>query len=800
MQRMANAIRGLIRATCAEDADAAALFALSNKLVLSCSSIGLLDKREFAGELDGQERGRLRALESLIALHGEFAADGIRYAVIKGLAFEKVIYGELHLRDVGDIDLLVAPSDALSAHKRLCDLGYEQQLGPSSGSIAAQGRARFAVRVSRQRYIVSEEPLRRFPYKDAYCPYVKAGYPSVELHDGFRGLPSWYTGGAVERACGNRLSLMEDGLDTMIFLLANTYENAESFYSNCFDDKIVLRDFVDLTCYLHSVESTLDWDAADALIRALGIAEEAGRVLRDLDDLLPGEASVALPRIPRLESLWNASICDRAIDPGMRRRCVLRTTRGDLRALARRAKIGLAPTANDSLHEPDPPAPFAYSLLESDGGVVLRADGIAARCDGSCLVEFNFFPIAGVDPPLCRRISVLLGESSPIAFCRELDRIQDGFSTWVQGGVGLPARYGDGGGVIVVVPNEVAGALLREGETAISAGVFDRKYGNVFWARCRGKDMLAGDVPIGHLSLYCGPGVASVVLELSFARCAVASDDASLLASLLVVFERAAAGAPVDCDGKPVRGYAVMREVLGTYAVEADGVPIGRGVSRGEAASLLVQDITDWAVSELVKESVLAHASSNLAGDGAVLCMGPSGSGKTSLALALARFWPLRGDECSCIDLYTGMTRAEPLPVNVKAGNGFAMGLAGGRDVLPCESEVHGKTFCFSRRMVRSDPKPLEPARVKAIVFPKYDGEAKATEIGRPDHGALVPLILGSLLGEGRPSGLLREFMGMVSMHGIKLLSVRYSDAGAAARAVVQFVESLERKHDVQVG
>ena len=719
---------------------------------------------------------------------------------MKGFAFERAIYGDEPMRDVGDVDILVKSDDAPRAHEKLCQMGYKQQLGPSSGSIASLGRARFAARISQQEYVASETPLRRFPYKDAYCPYVKPGYPAVELHDGFRGLPGWYTDEAVERAQGNGLSFVEDPLDTLIFLLANTYENAESFYSNCFDGKIVLRDFVDLACFFSLVGDSLDWDEANALIRALGMEEKAGRVLRDLDELLPGGADGVLPGVPRFESLWGAGVRDRAIDPGMRRRCVLRTIRRDLRALARRAKIGLARVAGDPLPEPGPAAPFAYSLLEFGDGTVLRVDGIKARRDGSCLVEVGFFPVSGDGPPLCRRVSVLLGERSPIAFYRELDRVQDGFSTWAQGGVGLLARYVDGGGVIVDMPHEIACALLREGETAISAGVFDRKCGNVFWARCRGKEMLTGDVPIGRLSLYCGPGVASVAVELSFARCAIASDDAGLLASLLTVFERARAGVPVDCDGKPVRGYAVTRDAPGTYAVEVEGTPVGRGLSREEASTLLVQDITDWAVSELVKGSALAHASSNRVGDGAVLCMGPSGSGKTSLALALARFWPLRGDECSCVDLGAGMTWTEPLPVNVKAGNEFAMGLAGGREALPCESGLHGRTFCFNRQTVTSDPNPLERAKIRAIVFPMYDEGIRGTEVGRPAHDALVPLVLGSLLGEGRQAGLLGEFMRMVSAYDIRLLSVRYSDAEAAAKSLVELVEGCERSCCVQIG
>ena len=798
---LVDIISNLAQVKQAREACSVSLFALSNKLLSACVLSGLLDECCCADELDKQHRARLKAAEALADISSMFSAAMIPCAVIKGFSFERAIYGDSPMRDVGDIDLLIAPKDALSAHKRLCDLGYKQQLGPSSGSIASLGRSRFAARVSHQEYIASEEPLRRFPYKDAYCPYVKPGCPSIELHDGFRGLPGWYTDESVERACCNRLSLMEDKLDTMVFLLANTYENAESFYSNCFDDKMVLRDFVDLACYFRAAGDSLDWNTADALIRKLSIEKEAGRVLRDLDDLLPGKADGMLPDIPRHESLWNTSVCDRLDNADIRRRSVYQAIRNDVKSLAGKAWVGLSDTAEGNV-SPDSfiLRPVAYSLLESGDGVVLRVGDVAARHDGSCLVEFSFFPVAGIDPPLHRKVSVLFEEGAPVAYCRDFYRILDGFTTWTQVGIELSARYCSGGEVAITIPHATASELLREGEAAISANVYDRKYGNVFWARCRGKAMLTGGVPIGHLSLYCGPGVANVTVELSFARCAVASNDARLIASLRAVLEGAAIGAPVDYDVKLVRGYTVMLEAAGAYAVEADGQPLGGGLTREEASALLMQDITDWTVSKLVKKSALAHASSNLAEDGAVLCMGPSGSGKTSLALALASYWPLRGDKCSCIDLGTGISWAEPLPVNVKAGNDFALGLAACDEALLCKSESHGRTFCFSRHMVKSDPKPLEPARIRAVVFPMYDEEVRDVEIGRPAHDALVPLLLGSLLGEGRPSGLLREFTRMVSTHGIKLLSVRYSDAGAAARAVVQFAESLERKHDVQVG
>lgn len=776
-------------------------FALSNKLLSACVSSGLLGERDGFDVLAGQRRIRAKAMETIADACNEFSAHGIRYAVIKGLAFEKAIYGDSPMRDVGDVDILINADDIPCAHKRLCQMGYEQQLGPSSGSMASLGRARFAARVSRQKYFVSETPMRRFPYKDAYCPYVKPGYPAVELHDGFRGLPGWYTDDVIDRACRNRLSLMEDRLDIMIFLLANSYENAESFYSNCFDDKITLRDFVDLACYLRGTGNSIDWKEANALITELGIAEEAGRILYDLDDLLPGEASWALPNIPRLKSLWNVSIRERVGNADLRRRSVLQVIRNDAKSLAMRAKVGLsdAPEGN-APPAPSTLKPVVFSLLKSDGGAVLYVSGVGARRDGSCLVEISIFPIEGENRPLCSKISVLLEEGSPVAYCRDFDRIPDGFATWTQAGMELSASYRGEGEVAITIPYAMANRLLREGETAISAGIYDRKFGNVFWARCRGKATLTGDVPIGHLSLYCGPGIATATVEASFVRHAIASNDGHLLASVCAVHDRTAVGAPVDCDVKPVRNYAIMRETTGTYALEISGRSFGRNLSIEKASSKLIQDITDWTATELLKGSVLAHASSNLVDDGAVLCMGPSGSGKTSLSLALARYWPLRGDECSCIDFDNGTTWTEPLPVNVKAGNEFALGLASGKPLLTCESEIHGITFCINRHIVECDSRPSKRVKIKAIVFPTYDGKAPYTEIANVAYDKFIPLVLGSLLGEERPSILLSRFMRIVSVFDIKLLSVRYSDAATAAGKIFEYMQKRERTRDVQAG
>ena len=783
-------VKRLIESIGPDNGDGVRELIKSSKLSMAGAAAGLFDELECAAVREYQCRSRSRTIDALRSLAQSFREIGITGIVIKGLSFEKMIYGDVALRDIGDIDILIRPQDAAPVHNALCSLGYRQQLGLSSGSMAQMGRARFAARVARQKYVVAGEPLRRFPYKDAFCPYVKTGFPTVELHYGFRGLPSWYTEEIVDRASEGELSLVENELDVLVLLLINTYENAESFYSNCFDDKIVLRDFIDLACCLNATRDVIDWSAARRLIGDLGITEKVGRVLRDLDDLLPGKANDILPEVPRPESLWHVGIRERAVYPNMRKRNVFRVIRGELIALARKASVGLSAASHSAGH-----ASFcasgtpAYSLADSGDGIVLRVGGVAAKHDGSCLVEISFFPVVGDEPPLCRRVSILFTEGSPAVFCRSLDRHPDGLSMWSQAGIGLPARYDAGGCVAVVVPKEIADALLSEGEVALAAGIYDKKYGNVFWARCRGKHVLVGDVPIGHLSLYAGGGIGSAFVEFSFGRCAVASNDVPLLTSLLAVFENAEVGVPLDCDDLPVRSYVVTHGASGTYAVEAAGLSLGRGLTRGEASSRLVQDMTDWLVASLVEVHPAAHAASNIAGNGAVLCMGPSGSGKTSLGLALAKYWPLRGDECAFVNFEDGTTWAEPVPVNIKAGNAFALGLAGSHPKLACMSPLHKETFCCSRQMVESDPRPLLPVKIKAVVFPRYDVEAREVEIGRPAHDALVSLILGSLVGARAPAVHLGEFLRMISRFDIKLLTVRFSDAGLAAKSIVEHID-----------
>lgn len=763
-------------------------FARTNKLITACSYLQKPVSEEFHEALLRQADLRINVIESLKRIHSVLTEVGVRYAVIKGFSFEKAIYGDSPLRDVGDIDLLINPQDAQRAHEGLCALGYKQQLGPSSGSLDRIGRARFAKRVAQQEYVNVDIPERRFPYKDAFCPYVRFDSATVELHFGFRGLPCWCTSSVVERASENTLSLMEDEIDIFVFLIANTYENAESFYSNYFDGKMVMRDFVDLACFLKKNENSLDWQKARHLLSILGIEEKAGCVLSDAEELLSLDAAGAELEVEKAQSPWNAVLWDRLMDGGFRAKSVRTVIRSELKNLSKKALIGWdasSEAADGFTATCNAARTPSLRFSKVADGLVLKVDGLVGRQDGSFLIVFRVFPVTGRSVPLSRQISILYSEGTPVAFLSDFDKLSDGFSVWSESGEMLDSRYADGI-LEVVVPGATAELIFRENETAITAGIYRRHYGDVFWAECRGKEELSGSVPIGRLFLYSGENTSTAYIEFSFARCIVSSNKGDALSFLLKTFEGARIGAPLDCDILPDRNYVMRLKRSGTYDVEVNGVLLKGELSLAAARSCLMQDISDWIVATFIGNASALHAASNAVADGVVLCMGNSGCGKTTLSLALAQYWPLRNDECAFVDFEQGEAWSERTPLNIKEGNMFALKPVGLNEGICCESLAGKKQYYFSRAIVRADAEPEQRTRIRAIVFPEYDPSVSSPKMKRPPYDVLVPSILESLVGTEAPSILLQSFLRMVSLHKIELLAIRFSDADQAAKAVVE--------------
>lgn len=73
----------------------------------------------------------LRLATELLRLLGAFAEADIRVIPIKGTSLALGAYGALGLRQAGDIDLLISPSDLVRADRLVVDLGY-QRIVPAS--------------------------------------------------------------------------------------------------------------------------------------------------------------------------------------------------------------------------------------------------------------------------------------------------------------------------------------------------------------------------------------------------------------------------------------------------------------------------------------------------------------------------------------------------------------------------------------------------------------------------------------------------------------------------------------------
>jgi hypothetical protein len=134
----------------------------------------LRDDREKYSAKDMQKRKSAYAALSEITIRAQ-AAD-TRFVVIKGLAFEQYVYGREGLRDMGDIDILALPEDAVSMHGILVDMGYRQRKGPTSAeSTASRSRRAYLAAHARQiadTFSVTQEPVRRHREKPQYVPYI----------------------------------------------------------------------------------------------------------------------------------------------------------------------------------------------------------------------------------------------------------------------------------------------------------------------------------------------------------------------------------------------------------------------------------------------------------------------------------------------------------------------------------------------------------------------------------------------------------------------------------------------------
>ena len=257
------------------------------------------------------------------------------FVVIKGYALNRMIYGDKKIRSFGDLDILIDPSEAQHFHDVLQENGFYQLTGPSSVNSSRGSRALTALNASGAIRIASSSyPVKTSQDKVEYKAYHRPGSMRIEVHDGLCYIPreltakmlhEKVTAAADETTEYNTLSPEH----TFIFLLANTYENSESFYANTYDFDSNLGDYADIRYFISRYGEQMDWKSIDILIRGYGLEKMAGTVLGNLDRIYDRKISCGyLPGIPQQKSEWGVDILERMMDNRLSRQAALRVMRG----------------------------------------------------------------------------------------------------------------------------------------------------------------------------------------------------------------------------------------------------------------------------------------------------------------------------------------------------------------------------------------------------------------------------------------------------------------------------------------
>ncbi len=220
----------------------------------------------------------LKALDPFAREHG------LRLLPFKGIACSKVIYGNYHTRQSGDIDIMIDPKDTALCDYVLRSQGFFQpdwtmgfRLGSRKQAQVLQFRAKQSIPF----------PVRRKAHDNQLSPYYDAKtYTKIEVHDGMYFLQDplhketlWLTE-----------PLEETGLEsfnptcTMLYLILTAYENSENYYA-CQDGDTNLRDYVDIHFLAKNRANEINWDYLGRLFSDEALSEIAAIVCSNYKDV-----------------------------------------------------------------------------------------------------------------------------------------------------------------------------------------------------------------------------------------------------------------------------------------------------------------------------------------------------------------------------------------------------------------------------------------------------------------------------------------------------------------------------------
>lgn len=487
-----------------------------NKLLLFALSEQALPKRfvedhklQLQTHLLRQEHLRNASIGVINELKRLTQTSGVRFAVIKGLAFSELAYRNGKARETGDIDLLTMRCDVQAIHDSLLSMGYRQTSGASSLS-ANESSLSYAARAVSHTMGVScsrERAFKKKPSGFQYAPYVREGLPTVELHDGFHGISDKTVRLLFEehlvQSCGAYAMPTFNDEATFAFMLANAYENSESFYSNNFDYGITLRDYLDIVSFTRLRGAGLSKGRVAMLLHECNLDEKmavlSGNIAAVFGD---NTAASFIEQYGRKQSIWGASILDRARNPDLASRLSTQELRNSLRDTAVKAHLGRKCECDVVLLAVDG-AHCRIWIKEGRLGIewALSRDSVD---DLDCLHQVSLYPLERADY-LAFKINLVCEGGAYEARCHESRRLNlDAvLKPSAKRALVHRAMRGPTAFLSFEVPLEWGGlgSYLEQGMLVAHANTFFRHCGEYFEARVKNSpDSLP---PIrGHVRLF----------------------------------------------------------------------------------------------------------------------------------------------------------------------------------------------------------------------------------------------------------------------------------------------------------
>jgi hypothetical protein len=447
-------------------------------------------REAFLGAYKQMQRRRSVAYDSLLEFAGVARQNGVRYALMKGMATEWLVYPEGGYRDIGDIDILVHPDDAALAHALLMEMGYKQAVGPTSVADRRQGRALAALALVSQQDSGANDVVgmvRRHQYSDQFAPYRKEDCITIELHDSLRGFPAGSAAVMLQEHVRDGAGFkMTDAVGSFVMLLTSAYQNSESFPSVLCDHSATLRDFYELKIVFESNRTEKFWREVRDSVAFFGLEAQWARVRYDYEDLYGnGAIPVALRDIDSMSSRWRVGIVERLRNPQSGRAAALAVFREGLLNEAKSITAGLDKGSSCVVSmQGASGVRFGLNFDARGAWMVWRVPGEYSKSDAVAF-ECACFPLSADFRMTSIKVTLSYRDASYLAFAHETERFnEDLFLRDVGVPCTVESNMQGGCEILSIRIDDVDPALasgLHDGLIAFQPGVFRRVAGGVFW-------------------------------------------------------------------------------------------------------------------------------------------------------------------------------------------------------------------------------------------------------------------------------------------------------------------------------